>query len=275
MMNRRHRPGFTLIELTVTIVIILILATISLSIGSRVLRKGETDETFSAMKIGAAALHEFSQSRGRPLSYGTTQGDWPYLLAGMSDESTWNWDIIIPSDMVTADGVDSLLAAREKTLHENVEDIGRQVWQRLQGHEASRRTLSKIDEDLLLSEAQGGQNIPCLHDSWGNPILIVLPGRKWRTDGASELYNDKEDLSSGSWRDSDGTVRTFEERLQGPAINGRIYLVSAGPDGLFGNLDYAVSASESFPPESDEQFVNRPEYQRTLDNIYSYEVRTW
>ena len=275
MMNRRQRLGFTLIELTVTIVIILILATISLSIGNRVLRKGEVDETVSAMKIGSAALHEFSQSRGRPLLYGTYQGDWPYLLEGMSDASTWKWDIIIPDGMLNADGVDSLLAAREKNLHENVKDIGRQVWRRLQGHDASRSTLSKIDEELLRPEVQDGETIPCLYDAWGNPILVVLPGRKWRTDGASEQYNDKQDTASGSWRDSDGTIRTFEERLQGPAINGRVYLVSAGPDGLFGNLDYAVAASESFPPENDEEFVNRPEYQRTLDNIYSYEVRTW
>ena len=74
MMNRRQRLGFTLIELTVTIVIILILATISLSIGNRVLRKGEVDETVSAMKIGSAALHEFSQSRGRPLQHGSSSG---------------------------------------------------------------------------------------------------------------------------------------------------------------------------------------------------------
>tara|TARA_Y100000589_G_scaffold273535_1_gene267003 strand:+ start:435 stop:1262 length:828 start_codon:yes stop_codon:yes gene_type:complete len=275
MMNHRQGRGFTLIELTVTIVIILILATISLSIGNRVLRKGETDETISAMKIGAAALHEFAESRGRQLSYGTTQQNWPYLLQGMSDSSAWKWDIVIPSDMVNGDNVEALLAAREKTLHENVEAIGRQVWTRLQGHDASRKTMSKINEDLMLGEIENGQTVPCLHDSWGNPILVVLPGRKWRTDGASDVYNDQEDASNSSWRDRDGTVRTFEERLQGPAINGRAYLVSAGPDGLFGNLDYAVSASESFPPEGDEGFVNRPEYQRTLDNIYSYEVRTW
>lgn len=275
MMSRRQRRAFTLIELTVTIVIILILATISLSIGNRVLRKGETDETISAMKIGAAALHEFSESRGRQLSYGTTDADWPYLLEGMSDSSAWKWDITIPADMLNNTDIDSLLAAREKQLHENVEAIGRQVWQRLQGHDASRRTLSKINEELLLAEAGDGGNIPCLHDSWGNPILVVLPGRKWRTDGASDVYRDQEDAANGSWRDRDGTTRTFEERLQGPAINGRAYLVSAGPDGLFGNLDYAVGASEAFPPEADSEFVNRPEYQRTLDNIYSYEVRTW
>jgi hypothetical protein len=193
----------------------------------------------------------------------------------MNDASAWKWDITIPGDMTSNSNVDSLLASREKNLHENVEQIGQQVWGRLKGHEASRQTMSKINEELMKAEQEGGQVLPCLHDSWGNPILVVLPGRKWQTNGATASYNDKEDSNAGSWRDRDGTTRTFEERLQGPAINGRIYLVSAGPDGLFGNLDYIVSASESFPPDGEPEFVNRPEYQRTLDNIYSYEVRTW
>lgn len=269
------RRGFTLIELTVTIVVILILATIALSVGNRVLRKSEGDETRAALAIAATALHEWSESAGRQPTYGTTDSSWPYLLTGMDDSANWRYDIDIPPTFVGTASVESLLASRENTLHEAVEELGRMTWRRMQEDEAARAIMAKIDDDLMLSETENNVRYMCLHDAWETPVMVVFPGRKWRTGGASAGYDDAEDADNGCWRDQDGTIRTFEERLQGPARNGRAYLVSAGPDGRFGNIDFMTGAGESFPPVDDPDFVNRPEYQHTLDNIYSYEVRTW
>ncbi|MEE2908563.1 MAG: type II secretion system protein [Planctomycetota bacterium] len=265
-----HR-GFTLIELTITIVVILILATVALSIGNRVLRKSEADETRAAIEIAATAMHEWSESMGRQPTYGTTDSSWSYIRSGMDD---WRYDITIPLDFHGQADVNSLLASRESQLHEAVEELGRRYWEKLQSIEATRAVMVKIDDELLKAEENNGVLQQCLHDSWGTPVMVVFPGRKWRTEGATQKYNDQENTSNGCWRDADGTIRTFEERLQGPARNGRAYLVSAGPDGRFGNLDYSTGNGETFPP-NDPAFVQRAEYQHTLDNIYSYEVRTW
>ena len=275
-MTRSPMPrAFTLIELTITIVVILILATIALSIGNRVLAKSETDETRSALAVGAAALHEWSENLGRPLTYGSTDGNWSYLLSGMDDAGAYQYDITIPSSLLGAVEVDELLESRERELQEATEELGWSVWDRVLGHEGSRSIMAKIDDELLLSEEEEGQRLVCLHDSWGNPVMVVFPGRAWRTDGNGPNYNDLEEANAGTWRDSDGTIRTFEERLLGPARNGRVYLVSAGPDGRFGNIDYRISAGETFPPVDDPDFLSRPEYVHSLDNIYSYEVKTW
>ena len=188
---------------------------------------------------------------------------------------TGRYDIDIPSTFVGTTSVESLLASREQQLHEAVKALSYAVWGRLHDNQSARSVLAKIDAELLRNEQEDGQGPVCLYDAWDNPVLVVFPGRKWRTGGASVGYDDAEDADNGCWRDQDGTIRTFEERLQGPARNGRAYLVSAGPDGRFGNIDFMTGAGESFPPVDDPDFVNRPEYQHTLDNIYSYEVRTW
>ena len=275
MRRLMSRRGFTLIELTITIVVILILATITLSIGNRVLRKSEADETRAAMEITSTAMHEWSESMGRQPTYGTTESEWSYMLSGMNDSSAWRYDITIPEDFRGQADVDSLLASREQKLYESVEELGHQYLKKLQAIESTRAVLAKLDGDLLrVEEEEDGALQQCLHDSWGNPIMVVFPGRKWRTNGATQKYNDQENTGTGCWRDADGTIRTVEERLQGPARNGRAYLVSAGPDGRFGNIDYSIGNGETFPP-SDPAFLQRSEYQHTLDNIYSYEVRTW
>ena len=270
-----RRGGFTLIELMITIVVILIVATIALSVGNRVLRKSEADETVSAMKVAASALHEWQENLGRSITYGTTSPEWPYLLAGMDDPSVWRYDVEIPDDLTGTTSVSSLLSQRERNLRKAVEALGQDVWTRVQAHAPSRNIMAKIGPDLLLAEEENGQTVACLHDSWGTPIMVVFPGRSWRTDGNGAAYNDSESSANRAWRDPDATIRTFEEQLQGPARNGRVYLVSAGPDGRFGNVDFSVAAGEVFPPEGDPSFVQRPEYQQSLDNIYSYEVKTW
>jgi len=276
MTSRQSHRGFTLIELTVTIVVILILASIALSIGNRVLRKSEADETLAAMEVAATAMHEWLESMGRQPRYGTFDTGWSYMLAGMNDPAALPpYDVTIPEDLVGDTQVETLLALRERKLQESVEALGQQFWNRMQAVESTRAVMAKIDADLMLREEVDGSGRQCLHDAWGNPVMIVFPGRKWRTDGASSQYNDEENAGNGCWRDDDGTIRTFEERLQGPARNGRPYLVSAGPDGRFGNVDFNIASGEPFPPEDDADFLQRDEYQHTLDNIYSYEVRTW
>jgi prepilin-type N-terminal cleavage/methylation domain-containing protein len=273
--HARDRRGFTLVELTITIVIILILATIALSIGNRVLRKSEADETKSAIEIAASALHEWAETKGRQPSYGSHSTGWTYSLTNMSDPSIYQYDVMIPDALSGATDPQTLLASRELELQQAVREAAYQVWGQVQDQEAGRAILAKINSELLKRDDTGGIGSLCLYDAWDHPVMVVHAGRKWRTGGASEGYNDSESSADGRWRDEDGTIRTFEERLVGPARNGRLYLVSAGPDGRFGNVDYLVGAGEDFPPPDDPTFIQRPEFQHTLDNIYSYEVKTW
>ena len=101
-------------------------------------------------------------------------------------------------------------------------------------------------------------------DAWGNPLLVVLPGRSWsdRGDGAA-FGNQKR-------QDEDQTIRTKEEQMLGSALQNRAYFVSAGPDGKFGNLRNDKRLVDGYVPDPDDDG-----YKEALDNIYSYEVRTW
>ena len=54
-----------------------------------------------------------------------------------------------------------------------------------------------------------------------------------------------------------GTISTDAEHIYGRAVGRRLLFVSAGPDGLFGDL------------EADEE---TPEHESAHDNVYSYEI---
>ena len=139
----------------------------------------------------------------------------------------------------------------------------------LSSHPGSREIIAGMESNLLQkmmyrlgNDEQENSIMP--RDAWGNPIIIVLPGRDWddRADGAA--------FGNPKRQDEDRTIRTKEEQLLGSALQGEAYFVSAGPDGKFGNIHNDGMLVDGFTPNP-----NDSDFKAALDNLYSYEVHTW
>ena len=283
------RRGWTLVEMMIVILVISILVALSLSIGSAVLQGSEEQRTQNALLILESAMKTrmLEETRGS-LSYGF-DGD-------LAPRYT-----IDPADAVASAGssCDSCGGLTEAAIDYRLgglpseSDITCHMWSQFDGcstfdtdddvyggvsaacmwylgsHPASREILASMDPGLLmrvsyrLSNGDAEASIMPV-DAWGNPVIVVLPGRNWddRGDGAS-FGNQKR-------QDPDGTIRTKEEQVLGSALQGTAYFVSAGPDGKFGNIHNDARLVDGFTPDPEAS-----DFQAALDNICSYEVHTW
>ncbi|HMN95387.1 MAG TPA: prepilin-type N-terminal cleavage/methylation domain-containing protein [Phycisphaerales bacterium] len=214
--RRGLRRGFSLLELMIVIGIIVVLAALVLAVGTGLLSQSDARETRTSLELLQAAIDEWETSTGRSFTYGT-DGQ-PVASARYDFQQS------------TADGL-----FIEQILGENF----------LGGAEGSRTILARIDGNLL--RIRPGSNPPRtqLVDTWGNPIVVVFPGRRWVGPADNALP-----------KDEDGTIRTAQENRLGACRNRRILLVSAGPDGLLGDLTASVGSAARKQAE---------------DNLYSYE----
>ncbi|MEE2908215.1 MAG: type II secretion system protein [Planctomycetota bacterium] len=297
-MNARtlHHGGWTLVELMVAILIISILAGLSLSVGSAILASSDTRRTEDLLTLLNAATQEYAHVEGREPTYGING----YPVASVDVFRGSQYDIDLGITLLSQGGCDDCAGGLGQRLdyrldpvsvgfptetqlacsqwtqvegctgggHAVYEGIGAWFMLMLNERTASRSILASIEPDLLLYvevnvPVDGGDEefhsfMPV--DAWGNPVLVVLPGHG--RDGADTFGYPR--------KDADGTVRTKEEHVLGPALRSRAYFVSAGPDGKYGNIEYDQSLGENFDPNaSDEAFL------QSKDNIYSYEVASW
>ncbi|MCH2141892.1 MAG: prepilin-type N-terminal cleavage/methylation domain-containing protein [Phycisphaerales bacterium] len=289
MTTRMHlkaltRTGFTLIELMVAIVIIGILAALTLSIGSAVLESADRRKTLDTLTLLDAALTEYEQHVARRLTYG--QGDGPDSaitddrpLAGVS-----RYDIpVVAYGQSNPGGVGFL--EEFDTMPEDFsswetaaanragEKLVDRMIDQMRDVQACRDILAKISPAAWVDPNPTNDDPEYddryLADAWGRPIVVVFPGRDWYRVGQYSLLNDDE-TENASRKDGDDTIRTFEERAFGPALGRRTYFMSAGPDRRYGYIGYQQRSTEAFEPD-----VEGVLFERTRDNLYSYEVPTW
>jgi len=231
-MNRLHatpspggrRRAFTLLEMLVVIAVILVLLGLVLGTSTILIRRSEVRQTENALAILEAAIDEFEQSRGRPLTYGVR-----------GDPTGARYDIPELDNIPYAHAILFVL-------------------DRLNSHGPSRDMIAKIDGNLLRSIAGtcGTVNqIPCvsggypeeefwwteaprieLIDPWDSRVAVIFPGRPWQ-------QGDDPDL-----RDIDGTVRTIDEQNYLPCVNRRIRVISIGPDRKYDTEDDIMTYSE-------------------------------
>lgn len=215
---RRVGRAFSLIELTIVVGIIVLLAALVLAVGTMLLAQTETRQTRSALDLMDAAIGEWEAANGRSFTYGTNGQ--PAPGPGQPIPRYDFQESITDANMVV--------------------EVLRPDF--LGGNEAAKTILSKIDPTLLRTRPGTNPPLTELLDAWGNPIVVVFPGRDFAQGDA------------GSDRDQDGTFRTNQEKRLGICRNRKILLVSAGPDGQLGQL-------------------NGSEAQRALaaDNLYSYQ----
>lgn len=284
MIARRRISGFTLVEIMAAIIIVVILAVVTLSIGSALLEKTERRRTEDVLQLLDSALVEYENSVGRRLTYG--ESGQPLGGGSPVDFDAWQgseYDVEFmngvlgfpdplsasyPTGSVPESGVNGY---RRRLGGEDPWVMWRMVTRRLSAVPSCRSILANAETDLITSLGSTGSTDvveSVFNDAWGSPLLVVFPGRDINVDrDGSGLPGDP---GAQTLRDEDGTIRTRAEIILGPARNKRAYFISAGPDRRFGDLDYQVQVGEAWDPDRTE--VNM---RRTDDNIYSYEVRTW
>ncbi len=282
----RVRTAFTMIELMVAIVIIAILAAITLSIGSAVLESADRRKTQDVLSLLDAAMTEYEQHTGRPMSYGQGDGDAYSFYADRPFDEISEYDVpVFLYSQTQPVGVGFLEDfSIDASSFSSWESIAKQragiqlmdkVLGRLRSVESCKKILTRIGPSYWQDESNDAGTITWnyLADAWGRPIVAVFPGREWYTRGTDDSgVNDVEfeGTTETSLKDADGTIRTFEERAFGPARGGRIYFMSTGPDGRYGWVNFTHPTSTSFTPDAEDV-----RYRRTEDNLYSYEVRQW
>lgn len=130
---------------------------------------------------------------------------------------------------------------------EKVQELVRKYFAIVDRVAAARQIMATIDSESLRRVPDADNSGVFwleFHDAWDGVIVVVPPGRTWQAS------------DTGYVRDADGTIRTALEERMGYARNRQTYFVSSGPDGKFGD----VAAS----PDT-------IEYERTRDNLFSYE----
>jgi prepilin-type N-terminal cleavage/methylation domain-containing protein len=278
----QRRSAFSMIELMVAISIIAILAAITLSVGSAVMESADKRKTQDMLSLLDAALIEYEQHTGRPMTFG--QGDGPggqtYEDIPFDDRSRYDIPVRGVYTQTQPDGSGFLeefdvgpddFDSWETTISNRA---GRRmmidVLTRLKSVESSRNILAKITSKHWqdLDAANPNPDTRYIIDAWGRPVVVVFGGRDWYTGFADTDLNDKE--ANGDLLDKDRTIRTFEERTFGPARGKRTYFLSAGPDQRYGWVGFQIGTDQPFLPAQDDV-----RYRRTEDNMYSYEVRQW
>lgn len=217
---RRLRPtfrrAFSLLELVVVIGIIVLLAGLVLAVGTGLLSQSYERQTTTAMQLVDSAIDEWQVSTGRQFTYGTNG---------------------FPTNTSVYDFQEAL--ADNQTIVE--------VLRAVSGPEQGRTILSRVDQNLLRTVPAVIPNAAPdreFVDSWDSRVVVVFPGRAWLpSDGLP-----------AATKDADGTLRTAREKRLGICRNGKILLVSAGPDGQLGDLSGNDSAMRL-----------------AGDNVYSYE----
>lgn len=213
---RKSVRGFTLIELVVVIAIILLLLSLVLAVGLSARSQAESREMQNILLLVDTAIKEWELISERKLSW------------GRDDDPTGSTYDIQGYD---SQG-DEILPAKQLD----------QALARIQKVDSVKQILASIDSNFLKQiEMDNDQIAPHLIDPWGKEVCLIHPG------SISYVNPPQPDV--------DGTIRTENENFYGVAVNRTLLLVSAGPDGLLGNLD---PESQDYDPKA------------ASDNIYSY-----
>ena len=271
-----RRRAFTLLELVIVLGIILLLLGLVLGVGSIVVGQSEQRQLRASMAIVDGAIAEFESQTGRPIVFegASAQNRWGHCGYALKYDDNCDVDTSLnTTNLVYYDvpyrpldpdsGLPSWQGQNVSNYvpwEDNLAYAPRQ-WMAATLDVLSENTvcaemIAKADPTLIhavqFMEGSGSSssglrsvNIKEFVDPWGTQVYIVFPGRLW-------VACDGDNVT----QDSDGTIRTTDEARFGICRNRRPLMVSAGPDGQIGIVSSAI---------------DQPNYEYTLDNVYSYE----
>ena len=197
------------------------------------LRGSEIRKTKDAITLLDTAISEWETEMDRSITFeavGAVGGTYDIESDGIIGSPTFNSSV------------------NQNDMHDAMDDRAINIWTLLVELEASKNILSRIHPDLIQKDDDGTTRAI---DAWGSPIGIVFPCGDYKDSDLITLAQD----ASG-----DLTVRDQAEDALGSCLNKRLYLVSPGPDTLWG---YRYQAN---PYSRDDDT-----WSATLDNVTSYE----
>ncbi len=240
--SRRGPAGFSLTELVIVLGLILLLAGLALSVSVAVIEQSERRQTQTVLALLDTAVKEWELTAERKLSWWEEDDDAD--LRQTADVHATTEEVLIITEILDvisrSEQVKRIIAGIDPELVYTYRPDTYPSW------------IDTPQERLQQDDFPGGALT--ILDAWGTPIYATHPGRPWITADQAKYLP----------RDSDGTIRTRNERRYGIAPNRRVDFVSAGPDRRFG-LDEEV---QHLPVDQ------WPEANRTAraDNIYSVDV---
>jgi type II secretory pathway pseudopilin PulG len=232
--RRGVRPdrAFTLIELVVTISIIIVLVSLTVYAGVALIGRSEARRTQDTLAQLDQAVREWELTAQRSVSLG--ENDIPPLAVYDINEG----ELVNPPDFGGfARGY--------------ADDVTRKFLAIIARSQPVRDMIAQIDSRRVKRDAD---DFLVIVDAWDRPIRAVFPGRAHLGPGDP----------NGGDPDDDGTIESaniqpsmgYGELAHGAAVNKRIFFVSAGPDGQFGNLS---------------EDADDPDFLAAGDNVYSYQ----
>ncbi len=266
MTSGRDR-GFTLVELLVVIGIIMLLAALVLTVGTGLLRQSDVRATQNTMRLLDIAVQEWETTSDRQIQYG---------LNGQPCDVDERYELQQVRESGAALGVNDPWgegSTGESAAYEDAIYTTDRMWAVYQRTTNVRDIIARVSPDFVLqadvqmhandslSDSEAQTTFRFL-DGWDREIIAVLPGRPHnaRCAGSSDGG------TNGFIRDADGTIRTPFENRFGAASDRRVFFVSAGPSGVFGNL-HLDTASNALSE------TQREEIRDAEDNIYSFPIQ--
>lgn len=244
-----------MVELIVTISIIAVLVALTVYAASSLVLRSETQRTQDALKLLESAAQEWSIASERQITFGD-DGTPP----GAVYEIKWG-ELAAPS-YVTVENEPQFIIPPvipgETDETRKADDATRRFIRKIEKTPATREMLARIDSKLLRKgrdEATDPPDWTLIRDAWDNPIRVILPGRDW-IDAPPPLGD------QGEVKNADGSVFTDFEKKHGMCLSRKLFFVSAGPDGKFGDLHLDV-ATDDLDDEEHEHI------DMAADNIYS------
>ncbi len=247
-MRTRTRPaaGFSLLELTIVIGIILLLAALVVAVSTAVIASNEKRNTQNTLAVLDAAMKEWERQVDRPVTF-QNPGPLPPQPPPDPIGAGNNYDVLgnptiaslgIPAAVTSYNGDEELPKHRRRTTA-LLELISKQpdveaILARLP--EGTLRRIRTSTSPVQYSNAKE------VLDAWGAPIIAVFPGRAKRSDESALVVPDL-----------DGSIRNASEYASPRACRNRqVLFVSSGPDGILTDIPATGGVDES------------------ADNLYSY-----
>lgn len=247
--RRPHaRRAFTLIEMMIVIGIVLLLTALTVTVTITFTMRSEINATENLLKQLDVTMSEWEHAAGRTVTFG--------IMAPESEPCDIDPADPAPEHPYSVYDVEQIQGANhvwdeEDLAVDDAHHVTDDIWRVIGRSTVWREFIASVDPELMeVHEEEDEPDAYHFLDAWGTQILAIHPGR------AFERGCDDRAII-GYVRDNDDTIRTPYEQRFGIAAGRRMYFVSAGPDGRFGDLTADADTAE---------------YEQTQDNLYSYEV---